>query len=180
MYRLLNRVQDGATTMLKCVSQFLRDQGTGIVTEETKRDGDALTYVEDLLNLKDRFDHLVYHSFNGDLRMKRMMGTDFEYFLNLNPRFPEYLALFIDWELKRSKKTMKGKDVHKILDKAMMLLSYVTEKELFEQHYIRLLEQRLLHNEGVSDSLEKSVVCKLKVRLEIFWGPFILESQDIF
>lgn len=37
---------------------------------------------------------------------KKRINTDFEYFINLNPRSPEYLSLFIDEKLKKG-----GKDV---------------------------------------------------------------------
>lgn len=33
-----------------------------------------------------------------------MIASDFEYFLNLNPKSPEYLSLFIDDKLKKGVK----------------------------------------------------------------------------
>lgn len=40
-------------------------------------------------------------SFNNDKMFKQMIAADFEYFLNLNPKSPEYLSLFIDEKLKK-------------------------------------------------------------------------------
>jgi cullin 3 len=57
--------------------------------------------LQKLLDLKDRFDHFLKNSFNNDRIFKQMIAADFEYFLNLNPKSPEYLSLFIDDKLKK-------------------------------------------------------------------------------
>ncbi|CAM1310813.1 CUL3 (predicted) [Pycnogonum litorale] len=103
MYKLFNRVTEGLKTMSDCVSAYLREQGKALVTEE---DGgkNAIVFVQSLLNLKDRFDHFLYHSFGADKIFKQMIASDFEYFLNLNPKSPEYLSLFIDDKLKKGVK----------------------------------------------------------------------------
>jgi cullin 3 len=49
-----------------------------------------------MLDLKDRFDHFLHESFSDDKQFKQMISKDFEYFINLNPKSPEYLSLFID------------------------------------------------------------------------------------
>lgn len=61
-------------------------------------------FQQNLLDLKDRFDHFLIHSFNNDKLIKQMIATDFECFLNLNPKSPEYLSLFIDDKLKKGVK----------------------------------------------------------------------------
>ena len=46
-------------------------------------------------------------TFSGSLQIfKKRINSDFEHFLNLNQRSPEYLSLFIDDKLKKG-----GKDV---------------------------------------------------------------------
>lgn len=46
MYKLFSRVPDGLKTMVECVSQYLREQGRALVTEEEGGKGDALTFVK--------------------------------------------------------------------------------------------------------------------------------------
>lgn len=60
--------------------------------------------VQGLLDLKSRFDRFLLESFNNDRLFKQTIAGDFEYFLNLNPRSPEYLSLFIDDKLKKGVK----------------------------------------------------------------------------
>lgn len=57
-----------------------------------------------LLDLKSRFDRFLLESFNNDRLFKQTIAGDFEYFLNLNSRSPEYLSLFIDDKLKKGLK----------------------------------------------------------------------------
>lgn len=59
---------------------------------------------QNLLDLKDRFDHFLHNSFNNDKIFKHMIASDFEFFLNLNNKSPEFLSLFIDGKLKKGEK----------------------------------------------------------------------------
>jgi cullin 3 len=63
-----------------------------------------MIYLQSLLDLKDRFDHFLFESFNNDRLFKNTITGDFEYFINLNPKSPEYLSLFIDDKLKKGVK----------------------------------------------------------------------------
>lgn len=60
-----------------------------------------------LLDLKTRFDRFLLESFNNDRLFKQTIAGDFEYFLNLNSRSPEYLSLFIDDKLKKGVKGVR-------------------------------------------------------------------------
>lgn len=104
MYKLFSRVSDGLRTVCDCVSQFLKEQGRALVQEEHESTTNAVLYVQNLLDLKDRFDHFLHYSFNNDKNYKQMIASDFEYFLNLNAKSPEYLSLFIDDKLKKGVK----------------------------------------------------------------------------
>lgn len=61
-------------------------------------------FLQGLLDLKSRFDRFLQESFNNDRLFKQTIAGDFEYFLNLNSRSPEYLSLFIDDKLKKGVK----------------------------------------------------------------------------
>ena len=54
--------------------------------------------------MKDRFDMFLRESFGNDRKFKQTISGDFEHFLNLNPKSPEYLSLFIDDKLKKGVK----------------------------------------------------------------------------
>lgn len=92
-----------------------------------------------------------------------MISSDFEYFLNLNQKSPEYLSLFIDDKLKKGVKGMTEQDIELVLDKTMVLFRFLQEKDMFERYYKQHLAKRLLLNKSVSDDSEKNMISKLKV-----------------
>ncbi|XP_054282232.1 cullin-3-like [Macrosteles quadrilineatus] len=161
MYKLFSRVLDGLKTMSDCVSHYLKEQGKMLVQEE---DGgtNAINFVQNLLDLKDRLDHFLHNSFNNDKLFKQMIASDFEYFLNLNPKSPEYLSLFIDDKLKKGVKGMTEQEIETVLDKTMVLFRFLQEKDVFERYYKQHLAKRLLLNKSVSDDSEKNMISKLK------------------
>ncbi|XP_067007434.1 cullin-3-A [Anabrus simplex] len=161
MYKLFSRVSDGLKTMADCVSQYLREQGKALVQEE-EGGTNAINFVQNLLDLKDRFDHFLHNSFNNDKIFKQMIASDFEHFLNLNPKSPEYLSLFIDDKLKKGVKGMTEQEIEMVLDKTMVLFRFLQEKDVFERYYKQHLAKRLLLNKSVSDDSEKNMISKLK------------------
>lgn len=109
MHKLFSRVSGGLKTIADCVSQNLRSLGRDLVKEEENGSTNPITFVQNLLDLKDRSDHFLYHSFNNDKTFKNMISSDFEHFLNLNSKSPEYLSLFIDDKLKKGCKGVSAK-----------------------------------------------------------------------
>jgi cullin 3 len=87
----------------------------------------------------------------------------FEYFINLNPKSPEFLSLFIDNKLKAGLKGAQEDEVERTLDKVMMLFRFLQEKDVFEKYYKQHLAKRLLLARSVSDDAERNMIAKLKV-----------------
>lgn len=162
MYKLFSRVDGGLQCIIQCVSAYLREQGKSRVTEEAGGKSDAVQYIQKLLELKDRFDIFLVQSFNNDKEFHKMIAKDFEYFLNLNERSPEYLSLFIDDKLKKGVKGMTETEIEQVLEKTMVLFRYLQDKDVFERYYKQHLAKRLLLNKSVSDDSEKNMISKLK------------------
>lgn len=114
------------------------------------------------MELKDKYDIFLSRSFFNDKEFLKMIGKDFEYFLNLNQKSPEYLSLFIDDKLKKGVKGMSDQDIELVLDKTMVLFRFIQDKDIFERYYKQHLAKRLLLNKSSSDDLEKSMISKLK------------------
>lgn len=162
MYKLFSRVNNGLQCIITCVSAYLRVQGESRVTEEEGGKSDAVQYIQKLLELKDRFDIFLVRSFNNDKEFHKMIAKDFEHFMNLNPRSPEYLSLFIDDKLKKGVKGMTETEIEQVLEKTMVLFRYLQDKDVFERYYKQHLAKRLLLNKSVSDDSEKNMISKLK------------------
>jgi len=165
MYKLFGRVLEGHKTIGESVSSYLREEGKALVTQSTDENSqqtNAVTYIQNLLELKDRFDNFLINSFSNDKYFKQVISGDFEYFLNLNQRSPEYLSLFIDDKLKKGVKGLSDAEVEQVLDKSMILFRFLQEKDAFEEYYKRHLARRLLNQKSASDDSEKMMISKLK------------------
>merc|ERR1719509_165710 len=165
MYKLFGRASEGHRTIGDCVSRYLREEGKALVTQATDEQSqqtNAVTYIQNLLELKDRFDNFLQHSFLNDKFFKQVISGDFEYFLNLNQRSPEFLSLFIDDKLEKGVKGLSDVEVEQVLDKSMILFRFLQEKDAFEEYYKRHLARRLLNQKSASDDSEKMMISKLK------------------
>ena len=163
MYSLLRRpgVANGLQALRAGVGAHVRDSGRALVTDpEVAKD--PCVFVQRLLEEKDKYDAIVLRSFGGDKTIGNAVNAAFENFVNLNPRAPEFLSLFVDDLLRKGLKGATEDDSERLLDKAMQLFRFLTEKDVFEKYYKQHLAKRLLGGRTVSDDSERSFIVKLK------------------
>ncbi|KER25220.1 cullin family protein [Opisthorchis viverrini] len=159
MYNVLSRVEEGPKIMSHYISMYLREQGRKIVQESGA--SSSQQYIQDLLQLRDRANDLLVRALNNQTIFRNQINSDFEYFINLNTRSPEFLSLFIDEKLKRGTKGMADQDVDAVFDKCIVLFRYLQEKDVFEGYYKKHLAKRLLLSKSQSDDQEKIMISKL-------------------
>ncbi|XP_037567898.1 cullin-3 [Dermacentor silvarum] len=157
-FRLLKCVQGGLKALLDCTSKYLRDVGKSIVSES----GDSVSLIPKVIELKDRFDHFLKHSFNDEQLAKQMITADFEYILGLTRKSPELLSQFVDDMLRKGIKGMTEPEIDQLLDTAIATFRFLQEKDLFDRYYKQHLAKRLLLNKSASIDAERSMVAKLK------------------
>ncbi|CAK8698385.1 unnamed protein product [Clavelina lepadiformis] len=160
MYKLFARVPQGLETLRDCASRYLREVGKSLVEEGGQKS--VIEYVQNLLDLKDRMEGFYKYSFKSDSLFKKMICSDFEWFVNLNPKSPEYLSLFIDDKLKKGIKMLSEQQVEVVLDKTMALFRFLQEKDVFQRYYKQHLARRLLTNKSISDDSENTMITKLQ------------------
>ncbi|KAL1569813.1 Cullin-3A [Salvia divinorum] len=161
MYNLFRRVSDGLSTIRDVMTSHIRDTGKQLVTDPEKSKN-PVEFVETLLEKRDKYDKIIISAFSNDKTFQNALSSSFEYFINLNPRSPEYMSLFVDDKLRKGLKGVKDEDVELILDKVMILFRYLQEKDVFEKYYKQHLAKRLLSGKTVSDDAERSLIVKLK------------------
>jgi cullin 3 len=169
MYRLLKRVDSGVKVIVRTMNVHLKERGRALVMGEEGVSGDggpggktATSYVQGLLELRGQYDLYLERSFHSDILFRQAMSSDFEEFINLNSRSPEYLSLYIDEMLKKGVKEHSEQEVEVILDKCLVLFRYLQDKDIFERYYKQHLAKRLLLNRSVSDDAEKGMISRLK------------------
>jgi cullin 3 len=139
----------------------------------------AIKWVEDVLSLKDKFDKIWRDSFESDARLQQAQTRSFAEFIN-SPTFPrssEYISLFIDENMKKGIKGKTEMEIDNVLEKAIILLRYVQDKDLFERYYKKHLCRRLLMNKSISNEVEKQMISKMKIELG---NNFTLKLEAMF
>ncbi|KAE8145235.1 Cullin [Aspergillus avenaceus] len=125
----------------------------------------AIKWVDDVLNLKNKFDKIWEQSFQSDPNMQSAITTSFSQFINSNARSSEYLSLFFDENLKKGIKGKTESEVDALLDNGITLLRYVRDKDLFEAYYKKHLSRRLLMKRSVSNDTERQMISKMKMEV---------------
>ena len=125
----------------------------------------ALKWVEDVLILKDKFDRIHRDSFASDQTLQTAITRSSSEFINAFPRSSEYISLFIDENMKKGLKGKTEQEVDNVLDKAITLLRYIQDKDMFERYYKKHLCRRLLMAKSVSTDVEKQMISRMKIEL---------------
>jgi cullin 3 len=124
----------------------------------------AIKWVDDVLQLKDKFDTLSKTCFNEDLVLQSAVTKSFAEFINMFNRSSEFVSLFIDDSLKRGLKGKSDEDVEVVLQKAIVLLRYLADRDMFERYHQKHLARRLLHNKS-EIHIEKELVRRMRAEL---------------
>lgn len=157
------------------------EKGKGPATERNSNQQTvaAINWVEDVLQLKDKFDKIWRESFNSDNLLQTALTRSFADFINSStfPRSSEYISLFIDENMKKGIKGKTEMEIDNVLEKAIILLRYVQDKDLFERYYKKHLCRRLLMNKSISNEVEKQMISKMKIELG---NNFTLKLEAMF
>ncbi|KAI9840725.1 MAG: Cullin-3 [Sclerophora amabilis] len=125
----------------------------------------AIKWVDDVLGLKDKYDCISERSFESDQGLQTALTRSFADFINAFQRSSEYISLFIDENLKRGLKGKTEMEVDAVLEKAIVLLRYVQDKDLFERYYKKHLSRRLLMGRSVSGDVERQMISRMKMEV---------------
>ncbi|XP_019776530.1 cullin-4A [Delphinus delphis] len=159
MYQLFSRVRGGQQALLQHWSEYIKTFGTTIVINPEK-DKDM---VQDLLDFKDRVDHVIEVCFQRNEKFINLMKESFESFINKRPNKPaELIAKHVDSKLRAGNKEATDEELERILDKIMILFRFIHGKDVFEAFYKKDLAKRLLVGKSASVDAEKSMLSKLK------------------
>lgn len=135
---------------------------TKLLNPAAQQTAAAIKWVDDVLRLKDKFDALWTQCFEEDLIIQTALTKSFSDFINLFGRCSEYVSLFIDDNLKRGIKGKTEAEVDIVLEKAIVLIRYLQDKDLFQTYYQRHLARRLLHGKSESHDVEKQIISRMK------------------
>ncbi|XP_062982223.1 cullin-4A [Elgaria multicarinata webbii] len=159
MCQLFSRVKSGQQLLLQFWSEYIKNFGTSIVVNPEK-DKDM---VQELLDFKDKVDHIIEVCFQKNEKCINLMKESFETFINKRPNKPaELIAKHVDSKLRAGNKEATDEELERILDKIMIIFRFIHGKDVFEAFYKKDLAKRLLVGKSASVDAEKSMLSKLK------------------
>lgn len=159
LYSLLNRIKGGVLELCTSVKVYIKKKGRTIVIDPEK----DKSMVQDLLDFKDKLDHVVRNCFEHNERFTNALRDSFEYFVNQRTNKPaELIAKYVDLKLRAGNKEATEEELEQILDKIMVLFRFIHGKDVFEAFYKKDLAKRLLVGKSASVDSEKSMLSKLK------------------
>uniref|UniRef100_A0A6J0VC23 Cullin-4B n=1 Tax=Pogona vitticeps TaxID=103695 RepID=A0A6J0VC23_9SAUR len=159
LYQLFSRVKNGVQALLQQWIEYIKAFGSTIVINPEK----DKTMVQELLDFKDKVDHIIDICFLKNEKFVNAMKEAFETFINKRPNKPaELIAKYVDSKLRAGNKEATDEELEKMLDKIMIIFRFIYGKDVFEAFYKKDLAKRLLVGKSASVDAEKSMLSKLK------------------
>ncbi|XP_072370549.1 cullin-4A-like isoform X1 [Scyliorhinus torazame] len=159
LYQLFSRVKGGLQVLLQHWNEYIKTFGTAIVVNPEK----DKTMVEELLDFKEKVDHVIEVCFVKNEKFVNTMKEAFETFINKRPNKPaELIAKYVDSKLRAGNKEATDEELERMLDKIMIIFRFIHGKDVFEAFYKKDLAKRLLVGKSASVDAEKSMLSKLK------------------
>ena len=181
MYKLFRRVPKGLEPVANIFKQHVTSKGLlifkwvkdAVNNNADRSDIDAAIqehghgFGEKIIELHDKCMNYVVDEFQGSSTFSKVLQEAFEVICDQRieeSTTAELLATFLDSVLKKSGivKT-SGHDIESVLGKAVNLLRYVSDRDLFVEFHSKKLARRLLFDESANDTAhERTILSKLK------------------
>jgi cullin 3 len=156
-----------SSTIANGLEQARKEDGERSAPEKNvnQQTASAIKWVDDVLKLKAKYDRIWEEAFKKDLNMEKALEYSFQEFINANQRSSEHLSLYLDEYLKKGAKGKTDAEVDANLDKGILLLQYIQDKDHFENYYKKHLSKRLLQKKSASMDIERQMISKMKMKV---------------
>jgi len=175
MYRLFKRVNH-LKPMAEMMRDYVRDEGMAVVEKhQSKAKLETNPFIEELLNLHDKYSQLVNVQFEKDNLFLEALKDAFTAFVNtdlvhtppeatapVKTSTAELLSSYCDSIMTSTDKVGEDK-LDAELERIVALFGYISDKDMFQEFYRRQLSKRLLVAKSNPDA-ERSLISKLKMR----------------
>lgn len=186
LYRLVDRVPNGIDKLKKILQARVVELGleiekalkdTNFSAQQPGAEGEepakpltgsarvtaaAVKWVDDVLKLKDKFDMFLHSCFGSDKILESALTKSFSEFINLFNRSSEFVSLFIDDNLKNGIRGKTEAEVDESMEKAIILVRFLQDRDMFQRYYQKHLARRLLHGRSESEDAEKQLISRMK------------------
>ncbi len=172
MYQLVYRITEGLTDLKTILETHIHNQGLQAIAKcGDAASNDPKIYVQTILEVHKKYNALVLTAFSNDSGFVAALDKACNKFINANnvtaaskneSRSPELLAKYCDILLKKSSKNPEEAELEDTLNQVMVVFKYITDKDVFQKFYSKMLAKRLVFHMSASDDAEASMISKLK------------------
>uniref|UniRef100_T1J697 Cullin-5 n=1 Tax=Strigamia maritima TaxID=126957 RepID=T1J697_STRMM len=194
MYQLMILVPDDLTEMCSRLEEFISRVGLADMHAAASTIvEDCAKYVQQLIDLFNRFSEFVKNAFSDDPRFLSSRDKAFQSIVNDTSIFklelvvskaeskcPELLAHFCDMLLRKTQlsKKLTSADIDTKLKDALLLLKYMDNKDVFMRYYKSHLTRRLIFDTSADREKEGEMVLWLKaVGMP---GEYVMKVEQMF
>lgn len=170
MYRLFKRINN-LKPMSDMMRTFITEEGMKILkVHQEKEELKCQEYIEALLALHKRYSDLVNYQFQKDPLFLEAMKDAFTSFVNtdlINKKkggktsCAELLSTYCNIIMNSTEKVGEDK-LDELLENIVQLFGYISDKDMFQEFYRRMLSKRLLVSRSNQEA-ESALIQKLKV-----------------
>ncbi|XP_064133616.1 cullin-4B isoform X6 [Loxodonta africana] len=196
LYQLFSRVRGGVQVLLQQWIEYIKAFGSTIVINPEK----DKTMVQELLDFKDKVDHIIDICFLKNEKFINAMKEAFETFINKRPNKPaELIAKYVDSKLRAGNKEATDEELEKMLDKIMIIFRFIYEcgaaftsklegmfKDMELSKDIMIQFKQYMQNQNVPGNIELTVniltmgYWPTYVPMEVHLPPEMVKLQEIF
>ncbi|KAL3827853.1 hypothetical protein ACJIZ3_016655 [Penstemon smallii] len=175
MYRLFHKISKGLEPVANMFKQHVSSEGMVLVQQVedavANKAGNAAgaqeqSFVRKVIELHDKYLAYVNNCFLNDTLIHKALKEAFEGFCNkvvAGSSCAELLASYSDDILKKGgSQKLSDEVIEETLEKVVILLAYISEKDLFAEFYRKKLSRRLLFDRSANDDHERFILTKLK------------------
>ncbi|CAG2179713.1 unnamed protein product, partial [Oppiella nova] len=173
LYKLVIRVDKAIVQLCQFFKDHIIKDGKEAVEKiADKASDDPILFVETIWSVYDKYRNLLEKALQSDAQFFKSLDAASMDFVNINKvteaspimskKTPELLAKYCDVLLKNKAKQMEINELETKLTQAVTIFRFITDKDVYNNFYLRLMTQRLLQDTSASADAELLVISKLK------------------
>lgn len=170
MYLLLKSIESGLKIMVDQVELHIKEKGLEVIKciINSKDDNHIQTFIEEILKVYYHYLHLIENIFSGDKIFMSALDRACTAIINYREntkqpcRSPEILSRYCDNLLKKSAKNSSEKEMETKITEAIIIFKYISDKDIFQKCYSKMLAKRLIHSQCISMENEECMIQKIK------------------
>jgi cullin 3 len=158
IYKCVSRTDAGLTSLIQVFKRHAEDACKGLVASEIM--SSPVVFVQQALALFQRFKGIIVTCFESRRALHDAFVAAMTSVCNSKPGVPEALSLYLD-RCARHQSSADGSVVD-VVERVMQLFRFVSDKDVFQSHYISRMAHRILASKGYNEEYERVVIESLK------------------